>query len=480
MEKGLLYINGVFMPSETNQFFEVENPYTQEIIGYQADATNADIERCIDGCVKAFETFKRTTAYQRSKQLRKLAELMQSHEDRLARLMTLEQGKPLAEALGEVRYAASYVQWYSEEALRIKGDILEPHVSSMRLAVLREPIGPVAIITPWNFPLAMFVRKMAPALAAGCTVIVKPAEQTPLTAVAFFELVHEVGFAPGVCQLITGDAATIGGAFMASEAIRKLSFTGSTEVGQLLASQAGKTLKKLSLELGGHAPLIVFEDADLDLAVQGTLDSKFRNCGQVCIATNRVLVQRSVATEFTRLLKDKVMTLSVGNGFDKVDMGPIIDKNGYQKIQTHVDDAIAKGATCIVGGKGFRQNGDEGGYIFPPTVLTQVTEDMRIAYEETFGPVVPIMVFDTEEEAIAIANNTPYGLSAYFFTEGLSRANRVSEALEYGMVGVNTGRISSAQVPFGGVKMSGYGREGGTYGIDEYLQLKYIGTSIRD
>lgn len=475
---GRLYIKGEFKDAQFNRKFTVNNPYTLSEIGEQASASVSDCEEAVDAAYDAFCSYKKSNGYERAVLLRRLHALMVEHESELAAIMTEEQGKPYTEAIGEVRYAASYVQWYAEEAIRIKGDLLEPTHSSMRLKVLKEPIGPVGIITPWNFPLAMFVRKMAPALAAGCTVIVKPAEQTPFTAVKFFELVDRAGFDKGVCQLLTGDAVLIGKVLMDDERIRKISFTGSTEVGKLLASQAGKTLKKLSLELGGHAPLIVFEDADLEKAVQGTLDSKFRNCGQVCIATNRVLVHESIVEAYTEKLLVKVRELKVGNGHEAVDMGPIIDEAGFDKISRHVDDAVNRGATCLLGGKGFRQDVTEGGFLYPPTVLAGVTGEMLIANEETFGPVVPIITFKTEEEAVRIANDTPYGLSAYAFTEGLSRATRVSEALEYGMIGINTGRISTAQAPFGGVKMSGYGREGGTYGIEEYLQLKYIGIGI--
>ncbi len=495
--QGQLYINGAFTKGLLGQDFPVYNPYDLSVVGYQAVAGPQDVDRALDGAVTAFLDWKRTTAYERAALLRKLHGLMVAKESELAQVMTREQGKPIAEALGEVRYAASYVQWYAEEGIRVSGDILETHTPGMRLSVLKEPIGPVGIITPWNFPLAMFVRKLAPALAAGCTVVVKPAEQTPLTAVKFFELLDQVRFPPGVCQLVAGDGPQIGRQMMAHKGIRKVSFTGSTEVGQILASQSGQTLKKLSLELGGHAPLIVFEDANLDKAVLGTLDSKFRNCGQVCIATNRVLVQRGVLEAYTEKLLAKVAQLKVGNGFESVDMGPIIDGDGFNKISDHVGDALERGAMCLCGGVGYRQGqqakegvGNQGltgtqgvdqslgGYLFPPTVITRVTADMRIAREETFGPVVPIMVFDTEEEALKMANDTPYGLSAYAFTENLSRAIRVQEGLDYGMIGINTGRISSAQAPFGGVKMSGYGREGGKYGIEDYLQLKYVGIGL--
>lgn len=477
--EGQLYIDGCFSGASDGNRFEVLNPYNLELVGRQAMASAEDIERAIGGAVLAFKTYKKTTAYQRAQWLRKLYQLTLEAQDEIARVMTLEQGKPLSEARAEVLYAASYLQWYAEEGIRVYGSLIPSHIQDLRMQVLKGPVGPVGIITPWNFPLAMFVRKLAPALAAGCTVVVKPAEQTPLTAVKFFELVHQVGFEQGVCQLITGDGPTIGKAMMAHPGIAKVSFTGSTEVGQLLASQSGQTLKKLSLELGGHAPLIVFDDADLSKAVQGTLDSKFRNCGQVCIATNRVLVQRGIYEAYKAALIARVSALTVGDGMQGVDLGPIIDPAGYGKIADHVADAIAKGAQLECGGRGYRTlPGNSGGYAFEPTVLASVTSGMKIFSEETFGPVVPITVFDTFDEAIDLANKTPFGLAAYCFTESLSQAHRAMEALEYGMVGVNTGRISAAQVPFGGVKMSGYGREGGQQGIEDYLVTKYAAIQL--
>jgi len=474
MTKGQLYINGTFKESTSLATFDVYNPYSLEVIGKQADATKEDIDAAISGAIVAFESWRKTTAYERAGYLKKLLKLMHEKEEDIAKVMTQEQGKPLTEAIGEVRYAASYVSWYAEECLRVTGDILVPSHTGSRLTVTKQPVGPVGIITPWNFPLAMFVRKMAPALAAGCTVVVKPAEQTPLTAVKFFELIDEAGFPSGVCQLLTGSPEKIGEALMASVGIRKISFTGSTEVGKLLMREASATLKKVSLELGGHAPFIVFKEADLDMAAQGAITSKFRNCGQVCVATNRVLVQRDVYDQFVEKLLEKAKALTFGDGFTNVDMGPIIDKEGFDKVALHVEDALEKGATCLLGGKPMRSGDNKGGYLFEPTILTGVTKDMRIANEETFGPVLPLFVFDTEEEAIAMANDTPYGLSAYCFTENLSQSIRVTEALEYGMIGLNTGRISAAQAPFGGVKMSGFGREGGPYGIEEYLVTKYV------
>lgn len=475
---GKLYINGEFRDAESNKTFDVTDPYSLNIVGKQADASEKDILLALEGGVKSFKEWKKLSSYERGKLLRYLYDLVLENEEELAKMITLEQGKPLSEALGEIRYGASYLAWYAEEGIRVKGDILSPTNVSMRMNVLKEPVGPVGIITPWNFPFAMFVRKMAPALAAGCTVIVKPAEETPLIAFKFFELIHKAGFPAGVCQLLTGDPVKIGQLMMKEAGIRKISFTGSTEIGKLLMSQAADTLKKLSLELGGHAPLIVFKNANLDKAVEGTITSKFRNCGQVCIATNRVFVQKEIYNEFINKLTEKVKVLKEGNGFTGADMGPIINEDGYKKIVSHVDDALNRGATLLSGGKGYRNEDGKGGFMYTPTIISNVNEDMKIMKEETFGPVVPISVFDSEEEVIKLANNSIYGLSAYIFTENISQGIRVSESLEYGMVGVNTGRISSAQAPFGGVKMSGYGREGGYYGIEEYLVTKYIGIGI--
>lgn len=478
MIEGNLYINGQFCDGNNKDSFKVTNPYSLQIIGSQSVAEEVDIKKTVEGAAESFKDWKNSSSYERGKLLRKLYELLLENENEIAEIITLEQGKPLSEALGEVRYAASYLSWYSEEGIRVKGDILSPTVTSMRMQVIKEPIGPVGIITPWNFPLAMFVRKMAPALAAGCTAIIKPAEETPLTAYKFFKLVDQAGFPSGVCQLITGKPEIIGKILMEDSRIRKISFTGSTEVGRLLASQSGVTLKKLSLELGGHAPLLVFKDADLDKAVEGTLVSKFRNCGQVCIATNRVLVQKDIYNKYMKKLLDKVANLKEGSGFEKSDMGPVINEAGFNKIIDHVDDAINRGASLALGGKGYRSENGQGGFMYSPTVLTEVNDEMKIMREETFGPVLPVSTFETEEQGVKMANNSIFGLAAYIFTENLSQAVRVSEALEYGMIGVNTGRISSAQAPFGGVKMSGFGREGGYYGIEEYLQTKYIGIGI--
>lgn len=476
--QGKLYIDGAFTDASDGATFTVQDPFSLETIGTQAAATATDLDRAIASSENAFGLWRKKTAPERAALLRSFATKLDEAQEEIARIMTQEQGKPLAEARGEIAYARSYVTWYAEEALRVNGDLIPSSAANTRLKVLKEPVGPVGIITPWNFPIAMFVRKLAPALAAGCTAIVKPPRVTPFTAVKVFELLHEVGFPKGVVQLVTGNSGLIGDKFLDAPGIRKISFTGSTEVGVQLMAGAAKTLKKLSLELGGHAPLLVFDDAEMALAVEGTINAKFRNCGQVCIAANRAYVQKSILSDYLDALVPAVNKLTQGSGLETVDMGPIIDEKAFRKIEGHVADALAKGATLVTGGKGERALEGRGGYFFAPTILTDVTPDMRIMQEETFGPVLPIATFDSEEEAIALANDTPFGLAAYFFSGGLSRVTRVEEELAYGMVGVNTGRISAAQAPFGGIKMSGFGREGGPYSIEEYLQTKYIATQI--
>jgi len=390
--------------------------------------------------------------------------------DELATIMTTEQGKPLAEAKGEIAYAASYVKWFAEEAMRINGEILPAGTPDTQIRVSRDPVGVCAAITPWNFPAAMITRKVAPALAAGCTIIVKPASQTPLTALALGELAIQAGIPKGVIQVITGKASVIGDALCENSTVRKLTFTGSTEIGSQLMKKCAPDVKKLSLELGGNAPFIVFEDADIDLAVDGLMKGKFRNAGQTCISPNRVYVQRSVLEAFQTKLVKKVEALKVGNGLDEgVDIGPLIDAPGADKVTEHVDNALSNGATLLTGGKRL-PNGDNW---YTPTVLTNVPPTAQCTCEETFGPLVPIIPFDTEEEVIEYANDTPFGLAAYFFTDDLHRTQRVVDAIESGMVGINTGAISAANAPFGGVKASGLGREGAHAGIEEYLEMKY-------
>ena len=461
-------INGEWVT--TSDSLEVDNPATGEVIAtipqLDADAVNQAVTAAND----AFKLWRKKTPAERGELVRKWYELMVEHTDELATIMTTEQGKPLAEAKGEIAYAASYVKWFAEEAMRINGEILPAGTPDTQIRVSRDPVGVCAAITPWNFPAAMITRKVAPALAAGCTIIVKPASQTPLTALALGELAIQAGIPKGVIQVITGKASVIGDALCENSTVRKLTFTGSTEIGSQLMKKCAPDVKKLSLELGGNAPFIVFEDADIDLAVDGLMKGKFRNAGQTCISPNRVYVQRSVLEEFQTKLVKKVEALKVGNGLDDgVDIGPLIDAPGADKVTEHVDNALSNGATLLTGGKRL-PNGDNW---YTPTVLTNVPPTAQCTCEETFGPLVPFIPFDTEEEVIEYANDTPFGLAAYFFSDDLHRAQRVVDAIESGMVGVNTGAISAANAPFGGVKASGLGREGAHAGIEEYLEMKY-------
>ncbi|MEC8227165.1 MAG: NAD-dependent succinate-semialdehyde dehydrogenase [Pseudomonadota bacterium] len=461
-------INGEWVT--TSDSLEVDNPATGEVIAtipqLDADAVNQAVTAAND----AFKLWRKKTPAERGELVRKWYELMVEHTDELATIMTTEQGKPLAEAKGEIAYAASYVKWFAEEAMRINGEILPAGTPDTQIRVSRDPVGVCAAITPWNFPAAMITRKVAPALAAGCTIIVKPASQTPLTALALGELAIQAGIPKGVIQVITGKASVIGDALCENSTVRKLTFTGSTEIGSQLMKKCAPDVKKLSLELGGNAPFIVFEDADIDLAVDGLMKGKFRNAGQTCISPNRVYVQRSVLEEFQTKLVKKVEALKVGNGLDDgVDIGPLIDAAGADKVTEHVDNALSNGATLLTGGKRL-PNGDNW---YTPTVLTNVPPTAQCTCEETFGPLVPIIPFDTEEEVIEYANDTPFGLAAYFFSDDLHRAQRVVDAIESGMVGVNTGAISAANAPFGGVKASGLVREGAHAGIEEYLEMKY-------
>jgi succinate-semialdehyde dehydrogenase/glutarate-semialdehyde dehydrogenase len=398
--------------------------------------------------------------------------LQMLHADDLARIMTAEQGKPLAEAKGEVAYGASFVEWFAEEGRRIYGETIPSTDQNRRLLVLKQPIGVCAAITPWNFPIAMITRKVAPALAAGCTVVIKPAEQTPLSALALAELAHRAGMPPGVLNVLTADSQRsieIGKLLCSSDTVRHLSFTGSTEVGRILAAQCAPTIKKISLELGGNAPFIVFDDADIDSAVEGAMISKYRNAGQTCVCANRFYVQESIYEKFVEKFAAKAKAIRVGNGFEPgVQQGPMIDEQALEKIELHVSDALSKGAKLVTGGQ------REGERAYQPTVLSHVTSEMRCAREETFGPVAPVFSFKTEEEAIALANNTEFGLASYFYSRDIGRIFRVGEALEYGMVGINTGLISTAEAPFGGVKQSGLGREGSHHGIEDYVEMKYL------
>ncbi|MFM0081692.1 NAD-dependent succinate-semialdehyde dehydrogenase [Paraburkholderia sediminicola] len=463
------YIGGEWYDSAST--YPVLNPATGEVIAQVAKGGAAETTQAVAAAERAFPAWRAMTAKERGARVRRWGELMLEHRDALAELLTLEQGKPLAEARGEVGYAASFFEWFAEEAKRGYGDVIPSPNPNAKIIVTREPVGVVAAITPWNFPLAMITRKAGPALAAGCTMVLKPSEETPLSAFALAVLAEKAGVPPGVFNIISGDAVAIGGVLTESEVVRKLSFTGSTRVGKLLAKQSADTLKKLSLELGGNAPFIVFDDADIDAAVQGAMASKFRNTGQTCVCVNRFYVQDSVYDAFTQALTKAVRKMRVGNALQgEVEQGPLINAAALKKVETHVADALQKGAKVLTGGKPHAL----GGTFYEPTVLVDASKSMLIAEEETFGPVAACFRFKTEDEAIAAANDTPFGLSAYFYTRDLARAWRVAEALESGMVGINEGILSTEVAPFGGVKQSGLGREGSKYGLDEYTELKYM------
>jgi succinate-semialdehyde dehydrogenase/glutarate-semialdehyde dehydrogenase len=465
------YIDGRWIEARNGEASAIDNPATGDILGSVPNLHAADAREAIDAAARAFTTWRATTAKSRAAALRRWFDLMLAHQEDLARLVTLEQGKPLAESKGEVAYAASFLEWFGEEGKRVYGDTIPTHDTDKRIFVLKEPVGVVACITPWNFPLAMVTRKAGPAIAAGCTVVLKPAPQTPFSALALAELAERAGIPRGVFNVITGDAVEIGGELTSNPAVRKLSFTGSTQTGKLLMAQCAGTVKKLSLELGGNAPFIVFDDADVDAAVEGAVAAKYRNTGQTCICANRFLVQDTIYNTFAEKLSKAVSNLKVGVGFEpNVAQGPLIEDRAVEKVERHIADATSKGARILIGGKRHAR----GGRFFQPTVLTGVTPEMLISQEETFGPVAPITAFDTETEAIAVANATEFGLAAYFYGRDISRIWRVAEALEYGLVGVNTGLISTEVAPFGGFKQSGLGREGSKYGIEEFLEIKYV------
>ena len=462
-------IDGKWQAAEDNAKIAVTNPADGEIVGYVPSLTAKQIEGAINASEKAFKSWRALPAAKRSALLRKWFDLMIEYADDLAMIMTCEQGKPLKEARGEILYAASFVEWFAEEAKRTYGDTIPSPQVNQRITVIKQPIGVTAAITPWNFPAAMITRKAAPALAAGCTMIVRPASLTPLTALALGELAQKAGIPAGVLQIVTGKSSSIGKVLTESQIVRKLSFTGSTEVGRALMAECAPTIKRISLELGGNAPFIVFDDADLDAAVKGAIACKYRNAGQTCVCANRILVQSGVYDAFTKKLKQAVQALKVGNGIDSTtDIGPLIEESALKKVDEHIADAVEKGGKLVLGGKRL------GGLFYEPTIMTNITSDMRFAREETFGPVAPLFKFDNESEAIEMANDTIFGLAAYFYTRDFARAVRVSEALEYGMVGHNTGLISNEVAPFGGVKQSGIGREGSKYGIEEYMETKYI------
>jgi succinate-semialdehyde dehydrogenase / glutarate-semialdehyde dehydrogenase len=465
------YIDGQWVGADSHQSFKVNNPADDSTIGTVPDCGAAETRRAIEAAERALVDWRAHTGKERAAILRKWADLMMAHQEDLAQLMTAEQGKPLSESRGEIAYAASFIEWFGEEAKRIYGDVIPGFTRDRRVIVLKQPIGVCAAITPWNFPAAMITRKAGPALAAGCTMVVKPAEQTPFSALALCELAERAGVPKGVYSCVTGDATAVGGELTGNPTVRKLSFTGSTEIGKLLMAQCAGTVKKLSLELGGNAPFIVFDDADLDAAVKGAIASKYRNAGQTCVCANRILVQDAVHDDFAARLANAVKTLKVGAGAEEGSViGPLIDPAGLAKVEDHVADAVGKGARIVLGGKRHQR----GGTFFEPTVLANVTTQMKIAREETFGPVAPLFRFSREEDAIAMANDTEYGLAAYFYGADVKRIWRVAEALEFGIVGINEGIISTEVAPFGGVKESGFGREGSKYGIDEYLSIKYL------
>jgi succinate-semialdehyde dehydrogenase / glutarate-semialdehyde dehydrogenase len=467
----LCYIDGDWVAADDGGTIPVDNPASGQRLGVIPKMGATETRRAIDAAARALPAWAARTAKDRALVLRRWFDLLLVHQDDLAMLMTAEQGKPLAESKGEITYAASFIEWFAEEGKRLYGDVIPGHQADKRILVLRQPVGVVAAITPWNFPAAMITRKAGPALAAGCAMVCKPATQTPYSALALAELASRAGLPNGIFNVITGSASAIGGEMTSNPLVRKLTFTGSTEIGKKLMVQCAATVKKLSLELGGNAPFIVFDDADLDAAVQGAIASKYRNTGQTCVCANRLLVQAGVYEEFTKKLTDAVRKLRVGDGLAGVtDQGPLIDAKAVAKVEEHVADALAKGATLALGGKRHSL----GGTFYEPTVLTGVTSKMLVAREETFGPVAPLFKFTSEAQAIAMANDTEFGLAAYLYTRDLARSWRVSEAIEYGIVGLNTGIISTEVAPFGGVKESGTGREGSKYGILDYTELKYI------
>ncbi|WP_405196595.1 NAD-dependent succinate-semialdehyde dehydrogenase [Virgibacillus necropolis] len=466
-----MYINGKWVGKELEQI-DVVNPATNEVMATVPKGGEKEAKKAVDAAHDVFKEWSHKTAEERSDLLLKWHQLINEEKETIGKIMTEEQGKPLKEAIGEVNYANGFISWYAEEAKRVYGETIPASHPNKRIFVNKQPVGVVAAITPWNFPAAMITRKVGPALAAGCTVVIKPATQTPLTAFKLVELAEKAGFPKGVINIITGSSSEIGKTWSDDERVRKVTFTGSTEVGKLLMRDAADTVKKVSLELGGHAPFITMEDADLDKAVAGVLASKFRNAGQTCICTNRVYVHHSIEQTFSEKLTAAVANLQIGNGLEEgTDIGPLIDKAAIEKVEEHVKDAVDKGAQVTYGGS---RHGSKQGYYFEPTIVTNVNDDMLCMNEETFGPLVPITSFENEQEVIIRANNTPFGLAAYVFTENIGKAIRISEELEYGIVGLNDGAPSTPQAPFGGFKESGLGREGGHHGIEEFLETKYV------
>jgi len=469
------FVNGAWADADSGQTIKVTNPATGDVIGTVPKMGAAETRRAIEAADKALPAWRALTAKERSAKLRRWYELMLENQEDLARLMTIEQGKPLAEAKGEIAYAASFIEWFAEEAKRVYGDTIPGHQADKRLIVIKQPIGVTAAITPWNFPAAMITRKAGPALAAGCTMVRKPASQTPYSALALAELATRAGIPAGVFSVVTGSAGDIGSELTGNPIVRKLSFTGSTEIGRQLMAECAQDIKKVSLELGGNAPFIVFDDADLDKAIEGAIISKYRNNGQTCVCANRIYVQDGVYDAFAEKLKVAVEKLKIGNGLEEgTTTGPLIDEKAVAKVKEHIEDAVSKGAKILSGGKAHAL----GGTFFEPTILADVPKDALVSKDETFGPLAPLFRFKDEAEVIAMANDTEFGLASYFYARDLSRVFRVAEALEYGMVGINTGLISNEVAPFGGIKASGLGREGSKYGIEDYLEIKYLCLSI--
>jgi succinate-semialdehyde dehydrogenase/glutarate-semialdehyde dehydrogenase len=469
------YIDGQWQDAEGGKTLAVTNPATGQTIGTVPNMGAAETRRAIEAANAAWPAWRAKAAKERTAILRKWAELMLANQEDLAVIMTVEQGKPLVESRGEIAYAASFIEWFAEEGRRAYGDTIPGHQADRRIVVLKQPVGVCAAITPWNFPAAMITRKVGPALAVGCTMVSKPASATPFSALALAELAGRAGVPKGVFSVVTGSSGGIGGEMTGSALVRKITFTGSTAVGKKLIAQAASTVKKVSMELGGNAPFLVFDDADLDAAADGAIASKYRNAGQTCVCANRILVQESVYDAFAAKLIERVKKFKVGNGLEPgVTIGPLIDMAAVEKVEEHVSDAVAKGAMVLLGGKRHPL----GGLFFEPTILADVTPAMKVTCEETFGPVAPLFRFKTEEEAIRMSNDTEFGLASYFYSRDLSRVWRVAEGLEYGIVGINTGLISTAEAPFGGMKESGLGREGSKYGIDEYLEMKYLCVAV--
>jgi len=465
------FIGGEWVNASGEKTIDVTNPANGSVIGTVPSLTQDDVRRAVEAANRALPGWRGMAAKQRSQLMRRWYDLCMEHQEDLAAILTLEQGKPLKESRGEIAYGSSFLEWFAEESKRIYGDVIPAASADRRIVVIKQPVGVVAAITPWNFPNAMITRKAGAALAAGCTIVIKPATATPYSALALAELAKEAGIPDGVLNVVTGSSGTVGGELTSNPLVRKLSFTGSTSVGKLLMEQCSGTMKKISMELGGNAPFIVFDDADLDLAVAGAMASKFRNAGQTCVCANRIFVQDGIYDKFAEKLKQAVLALKVGDGLqENIDLGPLIDQAAIDKVQEHVDDALSGGATVLTGGRAHAL----GGLFYEPSILLNVSREAKLMQEETFGPVAPLIRFDSEQEVIDLANDTPFGLAAYFYTSDYRRAWRVAEALETGIVGLNEGIISTELAPFGGIKESGVGREGSKYGVDDYVEIKYI------